>query len=138
MNDTQTYSYDYITFMETLMICKEFQLDRINIQRIQIIRDTSSNKNTFRNLHMYIHQPGMFFLPEFGRKYNSKKFAPSKEEVGSAATETIRRANLQFQLYDLDLNPYIACSNLNYDECIIQEIIKELNTSLGCTYPIQR
>ena len=141
MNDTQVYQYDFIAFMETLLLCKEFKLERINTQKIQINRDTSSNltnTNDLRNLHLYIHQPGMFFLPEFGRKYKSKQFAPRKEEINNAATETKRRANLQFQLYDLDLNPYIPCSYTIYDECIMEEIVKEMNISLGCTYPIQR
>ena len=131
----KTFKFEFVTYIEKLLICKEFELpDGIDKQQLIINKQFGGKEKDVKNLHLYIHQPGMYFLPEFGIKYPSKEFVP-KEGDGALVKKF---AGLKFELYDLYLNPYIKCSSTSYDPCIMKEIIKKFNKTLGCTYPIQK
>ena len=85
-----------------------------------------------RNFHLYIHQPGMFYLQEFGLKFPSEIFGLRLKD------DSNDNAKIQILSYDISMDPHLACSTKNYHECINKQIISTFNDTIGCTYPIQR
>ena len=107
------------------MLCKEFDLANIDKDWIKLVRKSNNDDN---NLHLYIHQPGMFFMQEFKLKYPSSLFKKSVSE----------KNKVLFESYDILNDPQFPCSSEIHQECVNREIIKIFNSTFGCTFPIQR
>ena len=127
------FMFERVSYIGNPMMCKEFVMpdqEKSLIRVTRAYRDGLGEEN--KNLHLYIHQPGMFYLQEFALKYSNKKFAPQKKD------DSNEYSMIQMTLYDLSQDPHMLCSLNSYQECISKEIVRRFNTSIGCTYPIQR
>ena len=106
------------------MVLKRIEKDWIRFVRNLNIEDS--------NLHLYFHQPGMFYMQEFKLKYPSRLLRISSLDV------TNENAKVHAESYDISDDPHFPCSSAIHQECVNREIVKTFETSLGCTYPIQR
>ena len=127
------FTFERVSYIEYPMMCKEFVMPDKEKNLIRVIRKYRYGQGEEnKNMHLYIHQPGMFYLQEFALKYPNEKFA-LKYEVDSN-----ENSKIQMTLYDLSQDPHMSCSPIQYQECISKEIVRRFNASIGCTYPIQR
>ena len=125
-------SFEFVSYLDYPMMCKEFDLANIEKHWIQFVRYFKSRSEQNRNLHLYIHQPGMFYLQEFRIKYPSKLFKLNPND------KTNENAKVRFESYDISDDPHFPCSSEIHQDCVNREIIRISNSSYGCTYPIQR
>jgi hypothetical protein len=130
----ETFTYDFVSYVENPLMCKSFDLSYYHKNSINVVREFQRKKykKENRNLHLYIHQPGMFYIQEFGLKFPSEIFGLRLND------DSNDNAKLQILSYDISMDPHLACSTKNYHDCINKLIINTFNNSIGCTYPIQR
>ena len=121
-------SFEFVSYLDYPMMCKEFDLANIEKDWIKLVRDSNNEDN---NLHLYIHQPGMFYMQEFRLKYPSRLFKTRRYD------DTNENAKVLVQSYDISDDPHFPCSSEIHQQCVNREIITMFNTSFGCTYPIQ-
>ena len=69
--DESDLAFEFVSYLDDPMMCKDFDLANIEKDWIKFVRDL---KHIDNNLHLYVHQPGMFYLPEFSLKYPNKLF----------------------------------------------------------------
>ena len=126
--------FDFVTYVDLPLMCKDLDFSQREKNSIQIVREyqeRSSEAN--ENLHLYIYQPGMFYLwNEFGIKYPSNKFAL---DVGD---DTNEHAKVDIESYDISNDPHLSCSSISHKDCTNKEIVMQYNSTFGCTFPIQR
>ena len=126
-------TFDRVSYIENPLMCKEFIMPEHEKSQIRVIREYTYGKGRDnKNLHLYIHQPGMFYFQEFTLKYPSEAF------FHKAQDDKNRNSKIQMTSYDLSLDPHMSCSPIPYQECISKDIVMRFNSSIGCTYPIQR
>ena len=130
--DKKHVTFEFVSYLDYPMMCKEFDLANIEKHWIQFVRYFKSRSEQNRNLHLYIHQPGMFYLQEFRIKYPSKLFKLNPND------KTNENAKVRFESYDISDDPHFPCSSEIHQQCVNREIIRIFNSSFGCTYPIQR
>ena len=127
--DKDDLAFEFVSYLDYPMMCKEFNLDNIEKNLVKLVRDTNNEDN---NLHLYIHQPGMFYMQEFKLKYPSNLFRTGRYD------ETNKNAKVLIESYDISDDPHFPCSSEIHQQCVNREIIRIFNSSFGCTYPIQR
>ncbi len=130
MMDNKSFTYEFVIYSENPLMCKEFDFTGYEKDMIRILKEHGQNIDA--NLYLYIHQPGMFFLQEFGLIFENRKFHYDdnydlNENVG-----------IDVKSYDISNDPHLTCSRVSHFVCTNKEIIKEYNKTFGCTYPIQR
>ena len=126
--EEKEFSYEFVSYIEKQLMCKEFIMPSHQINRIQLKRSTGDN-----NLFLYIHQPGMFYSEELWVDYPNTQF----RVIGEVYEEN-KNVRIQRTSYDITTNPHMPCTVSSYDKCIRKEVIQIYNNTLGCTYPIQR
>ena len=124
----EEFSYEYISFIDKQLMCKEFVMPSHQINRVKLKRSKGD-----KNLFLYIHQPGMFYREELWLAYPNELFI-----VKGDANEENGNAKIQRTSYDITTNPHMPCTAASYDKCIRKEVIQIYNKTMGCTYPIQR
>ena len=127
--DESNLAYEFLSYLDAPMMCKEFDLANIEKNWIKIVRDSNNWDN---NLHLYIHQHGMFYMQEFKLKYPSNLFKLSPSD------KTNEFAKVLAESYDIQDDPHFPCSIEIHQDCVNREIIRIFDSSIGCTYPIQR
>ena len=126
-------SFERVSYIEDPLMCKEFIMPEHEKSLIRVIREyTYGEGRDNKNLQLYIHQPGLFYLQEFTLKYPSEAF------IHKTHDDKNRNSKIQMTSYDLSLDPHMSCSPILYQECISKDIVMRFNSSIGCTYPIQR
>ncbi len=130
--DKRGQVFDFVSYMGKPMMCKEFDLANTEKNWIQFVRSSDVWNEQNKNLHLYIHPPGMFYNQEFRIKYPSKLFRLNPND------ETNENARVLIESYDISDDPHLTCSSEIHQECVIREIIRMFKSSFGCTYPIQR
>ena len=125
-------TFEQVSYIENPLMCKEFVMPDKEKNLIKVIRKYGIRQEENKNLHLYVHQPGMFYLQEFAVKYPNEKFALRWND------DTNLNSKIQITSYDLSLDHHMSCSPILYQECITREIVNRFNASIGCTYPIQR
>ncbi len=121
--DNKTLTYEFITYAENPLMCKEFDFTGYEKKKIRILKEYGYGLD--KNLFLYIHQPGMFFLKEFKLHYDS---IHDLNEI----------LKIDVESYDILNDPHLTCSSVSHFNCTNKEIIKEYNKTYGCSYPIQR
>ncbi len=122
--------FEYFTYVDKLMMCQEFDLTKYRKTKIAIVRKIGDPN--YKNLHLYFHPPGMFYLRQNGLLYSDTKFNPQD------AYGPNEFAKISLQSYDFLADPNLKCSVASHQECIHREIINIFNSTMGCTFPIQR
>ena len=125
--EEKEFSFEFVSFIEKQLMCKEFVLPSHQIDRIEVIRGKEDN-----NLFLFIHQPGMFYLEELVGDYPNEHF-----NVDSLYEDN-ENAKIQINSFDFTTDPHMTCTSASYDKCIRKEVIQIYNKTMGCTYPIQR
>ena len=120
--------FEKISYIETPLMCKEFVMPEKEKSIIRIERNRLGED--IKNLQLFIHQQGMFYLQEFTVNYPNNYFGLKNINDG--------HSKIQMTSFDLTKDPEMSCSPLLYQECISNEIVKRFNATVGCTYPIQR
>ena len=120
-------TFDRVSYIENPLMCKEFIMPKEK-SLIRIERNGLGDEH--KNLHLYIHQPGMFYVQEFTVKYPSNYFEFANDNDGNS--------KIQMTSFDLSKDPNMLCTLLLYQECISKEIVRRFNATMGCTYPFQR
>ena len=128
--DNKTLPYEFITYAENPLMCKEFDFTGYEKKKIRILKEYGYGLD--KNLFLYIHQPGMFFLHEFGLLYKNTQFHYDSEY------DLNENIQIDVKSYDISNDPHLTCSRGSHFNCTNKEIIKEYNKTFGCTYPIQR
>ena len=126
--DQKDLTFEFVSYLDDPMMCKEFDLANIDKDRIKFVRDALNEDN---NLHLYIHQPGMFYIQEFKLKYPNRFFRTNKVD------DTNENAKVLVESYDISDDPHFPCSSEIHQECVKREIIRIFNSTYGCTYPLQ-
>ena len=121
-------TYEFVSSVPENYLCKEFPFPRENINRVKIVHESWWRDKKSKNFHIFIHPTGMFLQTEMVVKYSNKIF--HKDFDG--------KVEIKMESYDLANSPEIVCGGENYHQCIIENIIKEYNKTMRCTYPIQR
>ena len=127
--DKSDLAFEFVSYLDYPMMCKEFDLANIEMDWIKIVRDSNNWDN---NVHLYLHPPGMFYMNEFKLKYSSRLFRISNTD------DTNKNAKVLVESYNILDDPNFPCSTEIHQECVNGEIIRIFNSSYGCTYPIQR
>ena len=122
------FSYEFVSFIEKQLMCKEFVMPSLQISKIQLKRTAEDN-----NLFLYIHQPGMLYSEELWVDFPNSHF-----KVRANIYEENENVKIQRTSYDITTNPHMPCTAASYDKCIRREVIQIYNKTLGCTFPIQR
>ena len=129
----QVLFYDFIYNLDVPYLCKEIEMPLISKDKITVVRQLDLNKDeNNNNLHLFIHPPGALYLKEFGFKYPSSKF---KLRISNSMNENEK---IWIESYDMTNDPQLSCSDISYQDCVDEEIIKEFKTQFGCTFPIRR
>ena len=126
--DQKDLTFEFVSYLDDPMMCKEFDLANIDKDRIIFVRDALNEDN---NLHLYIHQPGMFYIQEFKLKYPNRFFRTNKVD------DTNENAKVLVESYDISDDPHFPCSSEIHQECVKREIIRLFNSTYGCTYQLQ-
>ena len=126
--EEKEFSYEFVTYIEKKMMCKEFVMPSHQISRIQVRRSAEDT-----NLFLYLHQPGSLYTEELWVHFPNTLF-----EVTGKDNEENTNTKIQRTSYDITTNPHMPCTADSYDKCIRKEVIHIYNKTLGCTYPIQR
>ena len=126
--DKKDLAFEFVSYLDYPMMCKEFDLANIDKDRIKFVRDALNEDN---NLHLYIHQPGMFYIQEFKLKYPNRFFRTNNVD------DTNENAKVLVESYDISDDPHFPCSSEIHQECVKREIIRIFNSTYGCTYPLQ-
>ena len=121
-------TFERVSYINNPLLCKEFIMPETEKSLIRIERNGLGDEN--KNLHLFIHQPGMFYLQEFTVNYPSRYFKFKNGNDGNS--------KIQMTTFELSEDPHISCSPILYQECISKEIVRRFNATMGCTYPIQR
>ena len=122
-------TFEFVSYLDDPMMCKAFDLANIDKDRIIFVRDALNEDN---NLHLYIHQSGMFYMQEFKLKYPNRFFRTELVDVSN------ENAKVLIESYDVSDDPNFSCSSEIHQQCVNREIIRIFNTSFGCSYPVQR
>ena len=125
-------TFDFVSYLDNPMMCKEFDLANTKKNWIQFVRSSVVWNEQNNNLHLYIHPRGMFYNQEFRIKYPSNLFRLNPND------ETNENARVLIESYDISDDPHLTCSSEIHQKCVIREIIRMYKSSFGCTYPIQR
>lgn len=126
-------TYDFVSYIENKMMCKEFDLTDMPKEKVELIRDGyKCNTNQNKNFYLYIHHPGMFYKNEFVLNYPHRFFCLGIYD------EYNPEAMIKMKKFDFTMDPHFPCLEVPYDDCINKAIIMNFNASFGCTYPIQR
>ena len=128
MLDKKHLTFKFVSYLDDPMICTELNLANIDKDSMKLVRDSNNGDN---NLHLYIHQPGLFYMQEFKLKYPSRIFKISETD------ETNENVKVLAESYDIQNDPHLPCSLEIHQQCVNREIIRIFNTSFGCTYPLQ-
>ena len=118
-------TFERVSYIGNPLICKEFIMPDKEKNLIRVTRDYRDEigeENT--NLHLYIHQPGMFYLQEFAVKYPNQKFALRLDD------DTNEYSKIQMTSFDISKDPHMSCSPLLYQECISNAILKRFNATV--------
>ncbi len=123
---------DFIFYLDDPYLCKEVKMPSVTKDKIIVKRQFDLNqKENNKNLHLFIHYPGVLYLQEFGFKYPNTKF-------NMVIDDTNENAKIVTESYDITNDPEMPCSDIPYQDCINIEIIKEFKKQFGCTYPFKR
>ena len=124
---------DFIFYLDDPYLCKEVKMPPVTKDKLIVIRqvDLIQEENN-KNLHLFIHYPGVLYLKEFGFKYPNTKF-----RINSGNDDN-ENAKIITESYDITNDPEIPCSDIPYQDCVDKEIIKEFKNLFGCTYPLKR
>lgn len=127
-------TFEFVSYVEDPLMCKEYELPKMPRNFIKLVReyDSAHKEENNKNLHLYIHQPGMFYLQEFTFKY------PSEDFILKPYDQSNENAKIQIESYDISMDPHLSCTQIPYQECVSKQIIMMFNATMGCTYPIQR
>ena len=120
-------NYEFVASIPEPYLCKEFPLPRQNIYQVKVAHE-AGNGGYDKNFHLFIHPTGMFLQTEMVVQYSNKIFHHAFDG----------KAELKMESYDLTNSQEISCGGENYHQCKLENIIKEFNNTIGCSYPIQR
>ena len=130
MMENKKITFEFISMTENPLMCKEFDFTGLDKDAIRLVREIGHHIE--KNLHLYIHQPGMFLYHEFRSKYQSDKF--NFYDI----KDTSQNVKIEIESYDISNDPHLTCSFIPHLDCTNKEIIQIYNSTFGCTFPIQR
>ena len=125
---------EFIFYLDNPYLCKEVKMPPVTKDKFIVTRqfDLNQGENN-NNLHLFIHEPGVLYLEEFGFKYPNTKF-----KIDLQNDYTDENAKIFTESYDIRNDPKMPCSDIPYQDCVDKEIIKEFKKQFGCTYPFKR
>ena len=126
----KNFTFEFISMTVNPLMCKEIDFSGLDKNSIRLVREFGWEIDS--NLHLYVHQPGMFHFNEFGIKYQSEKFNYDTKD------DTSQNVKIKIESYDISNDPHLTCSSIPHLNCTNKEIIKLYNSTCGCTFPIQR